>query len=170
MVAVTRLWRAGHAAQRGQGLIEFALVLPVIMLLVMGAIDLGRGVFAYNALANAARHGARVAAVNQLNPPNSNTMCSEDMPIEDLAEPHWSAKACTAASAFSLGVTPGAVSVTYSSPSDEIIDCSGTLHVGCDATVTVSAVWQPITPVISSLVGPITLRATSQQPLERIFP
>ena len=57
------------AGSSGQGLMEFALVLPLIVFIVTGAVDMGRAVFAYNTLANAARHGARVAAVNQLEPP-----------------------------------------------------------------------------------------------------
>src|ERR671912_110155 len=42
---------------RGQALVEFALVLPLFLL--------GRAVFAYNTLTNAAREGARLAIVNQ---------------------------------------------------------------------------------------------------------
>ena len=155
----------------GQGLMEFALVLPLIMFLVTGAVDMGRAVFAYNALANAARHGARVAAVNQLAPADTVTSCNEDMPIEDVTVPHWSAKACTASSALMLGVTPGDVTVTYSDPPDDsLLDCSTVLHPNCIVDVSVSATWHPITPVISSLIGSIQLSASSEIPLERVFP
>jgi Flp pilus assembly protein TadG len=156
---------------RGQGLMEFALVLPLIVFMVTGAVDMGRAVFAYNALASAARHGARVAAVNQLAPPDTVTSCNEDMPIEDVTVPHWSAKACTAASAFTLGVTPADVTLTYSDPPDDpLLDCSTVLHPNCLVTVDVTAVWHPITPVISSMVGSINLSASSEIPLERVFP
>ena len=47
----------------GQTLAEFALVLPMLLLLVMGVFDLGRGIFFYSAVHNAAREGARYAAV-----------------------------------------------------------------------------------------------------------
>jgi hypothetical protein len=47
---------------RGQGLVEFALVLPVFLLLMFGLIDGGRYVFMNNALSQAAREGARVGA------------------------------------------------------------------------------------------------------------
>lgn len=150
---------------------EFALALPVIVLLITGAVDMGRAVFAYNTLANAARHGARVAAVNQLDPPATVTACNEDMPIEDITEPHWSARACTAWSSLTMNVRPSDVTVEYSDPPDDaLLDCSGALHPNCIVTVSVSATWRPITPVISSLVGPISLSATSSMPLERVFP
>ena len=54
--------------QRGQGLTEFALVIPIFLLLVVALFDLGRAVFAYNTLTNAAREGARIAIVNQYTP------------------------------------------------------------------------------------------------------
>ena len=47
----------------GQTLAEFALVLPMLLLLVMGVFDLGRGIYFYSAITNAAREGARYAAV-----------------------------------------------------------------------------------------------------------
>ena len=47
--------------QRSQALIEFALISPVLLLLVFGIIDIGRAVFYYDTLAHAAREGAREA-------------------------------------------------------------------------------------------------------------
>lgn len=48
-------------AQQSQALIEFALVSPVLLLLIFGIIDLGRAVFYYDTLNHAAREGARAA-------------------------------------------------------------------------------------------------------------
>ncbi len=45
---------------RGQSLVEFALILPIFVLIVVGIFDLGRAFFAYIAIANAAREGVRV--------------------------------------------------------------------------------------------------------------
>ena len=50
---------------RGQALVEFALILPVLLLLIFGVVDAGRLIFTYNTVSNAARDGARVAIVNQ---------------------------------------------------------------------------------------------------------
>ena len=44
---------------KGQGLVEFALLLPILVLIIFGVLDLGRAFFAQVALANAARVGAR---------------------------------------------------------------------------------------------------------------
>ena len=43
---------------RGQSIVEFALVFPIMMLLLAGAIDLGRAFYAYIAVENAAKEGA----------------------------------------------------------------------------------------------------------------
>ena len=48
--------------QRSQALIEFALISPVLLLLLFGIVDLGRAIFYYDTLNHAAREGARVAA------------------------------------------------------------------------------------------------------------
>ena len=49
------------AGQRSQALIEFALVSPVLLLLLFGVIDLGRAIFYYDTINHAAREGARTA-------------------------------------------------------------------------------------------------------------
>lgn len=51
---------------KGQSLAEFALVLPLILLLVFGFLDLGRAIYYYSAISNAAREGARYASVRPL--------------------------------------------------------------------------------------------------------
>lgn len=52
--------------EKGQNLVEFALILPFFLLLVLGMVEFGRGWMTRNILTGAARDGARVAAV-QLN-------------------------------------------------------------------------------------------------------
>lgn len=46
--------------QQGQSMIEFALVLPLMVLIVVGIFELGRAFFAFIAISNAAREGVRV--------------------------------------------------------------------------------------------------------------
>ncbi len=50
---------SSDSRQRGQDLVEFALVLPLLLLIVVGVMDLGRAFFAAIAVANVAREGAR---------------------------------------------------------------------------------------------------------------
>ncbi len=66
MARFTRLTvRRGQsdAGSRGQALVEFALVLPLFLLIVFGTIDVGRFVYAHSTLSQAAREGARLGAV-----------------------------------------------------------------------------------------------------------
>jgi hypothetical protein len=47
----------------GQSLVEFALVFPLFLLLVMGLFDIGRAVLYYSTLNTAVREGSRLAVV-----------------------------------------------------------------------------------------------------------
>lgn len=49
--------------RRGQAIVEFALVLPIFLLLLFGAIEFGRAFFVLHLMANAAREGAREASL-----------------------------------------------------------------------------------------------------------
>src|SRR5258708_8901153 len=53
--------RSWFKSQKSQGLTEFALIAPVILLLTFGIIDFGRGLYFYITLQQAANEGARVA-------------------------------------------------------------------------------------------------------------
>jgi Flp pilus assembly protein TadG len=50
-------------SEAGQELAEAALTIPILIVLLLGILDLGRGVYAYSVVANAAREGARAAVV-----------------------------------------------------------------------------------------------------------
>lgn len=55
--------RSSSKKSAGQALVEFAFVLPVFLVIFFGTIDGGRLVYTLNQLSQAAREGARVAAV-----------------------------------------------------------------------------------------------------------
>src|SRR5437588_9768623 len=73
--------------ERAQSLVEFSLLLPLMLLIITGLIDVGRAVWEENTLAYAAREGTRYAIVHgsagipkvgpihpsQLNPTGYNT-------------------------------------------------------------------------------------------------
>ncbi len=61
MTAVLRRLRSG----RSQSMVEFALIAPVLLLVVFGLIDLGRLIYTYVTLSQAANEGARVAVQGQ---------------------------------------------------------------------------------------------------------
>lgn len=54
--------------ERGQELVEYALILPIMMLILMSILDLGRAVYYYSALHNSAREGARYGVINPEDP------------------------------------------------------------------------------------------------------
>ena len=49
--------------RRGQALVEFALILPILMILLMGIIEFGRAWNVKQVLTDASREGARLAVV-----------------------------------------------------------------------------------------------------------
>jgi Flp pilus assembly protein TadG len=156
-----------HRWERGQALAEFALVFPFIVLVVISGIEIGRAVNDYNTIVNAARQGARVAAVNQI---STHTECNESRPVEDPLNAHWSIWGCVMAAAPALSIQSSDVSVTYTAPSGTTLDCTGTLHIGCIAAVTVVYHYAPATPLAGTVIHSITMSATSQMPIERVFP
>ncbi len=139
---------AAREHQLGGGLVEFALVLPLLVLVMLGLFDGGRAIIFYSELSNASRAGARVAMVNQSN----DASCSG-------SEPTF--KCAAAAQTSGTGLTASDIGdLTI-----EGDDCA--LINACSVTVKVEYTYEPITPVIGDLIGPIDLVAESTMPIER---
>ncbi len=49
----------------GQSMIEFALIFPILIFLLLGFLDIGRAIFYYSSLTNAVREATRFAIVNR---------------------------------------------------------------------------------------------------------
>lgn len=151
---------------RGQALTEFALIIPIFILLIVAAIDIGRGVFAYNSITNGAREGARLAIVNQ-----SVTLIRDRVRIETFIAdaPTATASNCPAGTGTSICVrfykpTPNADPTANA-------QCT-TPTVGCVAVVTLKSVYQPITPIIKNILFPsgVTFTSSSAQVVEFTCP
>lgn len=125
---------------RGQSLVEFALILPVLLILLLGVVDFGRAVAAYNSVSNAARTAARLAIVDQ-NPDR----------VREAAED-------------AAGLAP--ITVDFDPNANADAPCVVTV---CRIWVKVSYQYVPATPVFSNLVGTITVSATSELPIERLY-
>lgn len=54
---------------RGQSLLEFSLIMPILMVLIFGIVDFGMALRSYISVSSATREGARFASVG--NPPGS---------------------------------------------------------------------------------------------------
>ena len=138
----------GWAGARGQSLVEFALVLPVFLLCMFGIIDLGRVIWANNALANAAREGARFAIVHGGSP---LTACPVGPPASTAVVP------------------PASSSCPHPSPSKQAIRNVALRHAvagGSDTTVTVcygeSCAGDVDAPDATNARGsPVSVRVTS---------
>lgn len=57
-------WRLLRPSKEGQELLEYAIVVPILLLLSIGIIELGIVVLSYDTIANAAREGARYGIVH----------------------------------------------------------------------------------------------------------
>src|SRR5262245_36628295 len=62
-MAPLNLFRGRRESERGAELIEFALVLPLLLLLVLGIVDFGFMFQRLEVVTNAAREGARIAVL-----------------------------------------------------------------------------------------------------------
>jgi Flp pilus assembly protein TadG len=139
----------------GQSLVEFALVLPIFLLVVVALVDLGRGVFAYNSITNGAREAARLAIVNQ-DPALVLARGVGQVAIAETASP--------------------SVSVTYRVPTPNVDPRTNPactpINVGCIAVVTFETTFRPVTPLISSFLFPagVKLTAVSTMPVEFLCP
>jgi Flp pilus assembly protein TadG len=65
---VGRLIHKKGTGERGQSLVEFALILPLFLLLMFAIVDFGMGFYSWITVTNAAREGARIGAVGADSP------------------------------------------------------------------------------------------------------
>lgn len=65
------MWRTFLRGRCAGPIVEFALVVPMLLMIVMGVVDFGRAYFIRNSLVSAARDGARLASVQSVDPCSS---------------------------------------------------------------------------------------------------
>jgi len=147
--------RRSRHRRSGQALVEFAFIAPILLLLIFGIVDFGRGIYALNAVSNAARMGVRTAVINQV-PSDVKTRA--------------------AGQATALGIDPTSSCLTSAGVCLSIEDSTGAWCAtligpdlrSCVAKVTVKYTFTAITPVIGTILGPIPLTSTSVQALENL--
>jgi hypothetical protein len=143
----------------GQALVEFALILPVFLLLAVGIFDLGRAVFQVNTLAYASREGTRYAIVHG----DSS---------EDPVGPSNTAPVADVVREAAIGVTGVVVSVNWPdldgyNPGPPVIPGVPCTKRNCRVSVDVTA---PFEPAISQWFGldlRLNLRAGSMLVIQR---
>jgi Flp pilus assembly protein TadG len=62
--AYARRRRSYSRSERGQSMVEMALMMTILLVILSGVLDLGRGFFSFIAIQNAAAEGALYAAIN----------------------------------------------------------------------------------------------------------
>jgi Flp pilus assembly protein TadG len=138
-------------------LVEFSLSIIVFLVMIMGIFDLGRAIFAYNGVSEAARDIARRTAVY----PYDATFEDND----DLG----SSSQVQATIDTQMHLVPGMVRPEIGSPDFVCVDIDGALSTNSKCSigdykdyvrVTVSATYEPITPLVG-VFGPITITASS---------
>jgi Flp pilus assembly protein TadG len=145
----------GDKSKAGQGMVEFALTLPLLMLLMLGIIEFGRPLFTYSAVTTAAREAARYgSAAGGLDTTINNYQDCDGI------------RAAAARIGGLAGVENSAagVSIAYDSgPGGPAISggcpVGGTgpePHLGDRIIVTVTTTYQPIVPLVN-LPGDITM-------------
>lgn len=98
--------------EHGQSLVEFALVIPLLLVILLGVADLGRAFYYTSAIANAARVGAAYAAANGPGTPAASVVakaCNETGFVAYSATP--TCPGFDATTAFGAGRVT--VTVTY---------------------------------------------------------
>jgi len=145
-----------HRPHRGQALAETAILLPVLLILLLGAIDFGRAFFGWANLHQAARNGANYASINATMTSTEQAryvaLVESDL-FPDLAERRN--PACTPQD-------------PVPSPSYRRPDGTPTTTpvLGDFATLTLYCDFSPLTPLMDLIVGdPLRMTATATFPI-----
>lgn len=149
---IARLRARRASARRGQTLVEFAMVLPVLMILLVGTLDLGRVVLANDTVGAAAREATRYAIVHGANAvdkcpagppaPDSYVPTAPTADCPHLAPSKEAIREVATRWAMSAGA-PVVVEVCYG------LNCSG----NTDASGATNARGTPVTVTVRSTVN-----------------
>ncbi len=157
MNRMIRVYKEKRRRNRGQGMVELALTLPIFLMLVYGIFEVGRAIFMYSAVLNASRDAARYAAATGKSASGAEYYrdCSG---IKSHA---------SKVSAFVDLSATNAVIIRYDRPGDASPDLglcplsSGEkLIVGDRVIVTIQATFNPIVPLLNFANIPITATTT----------
>lgn len=148
--------RAGRSRERGQALLEFALILPIFVVAILGLIDVGRAIWANNAVANAAREAARYAAVHGGSATNT---CPVGPPVPDVTKVPAASATCPYPSPSKEGVRETARQFLIAGGSDVVITvCYGSACSGDTDSTTPE-------PATNKRGTPVTVRVASTVPM-----
>lgn len=131
--------------RRGQAMVEFALIVPIFVLLLVGLFDAGRAVYAFNTVNNAAREAGRVAIVDQT---------LTHVQAEGVAQ------------GSGLGLEASDISIMYRNPADTGSCPNSPPAIGCLAVITVTYDYTAAFPVVGQLLGVSAVSGRTTFPIE----
>lgn len=126
--------RAAASSSEGVALVEFALVVPVLILLLVGILDTGRAINAYVTISNASREGAHYAALNPTAAPSA-VRSSAVLPHAQQLD----AGSVSVAITYGGGVTSAGCPVVSTTPPPATSPLPTTIPVRVDVTYPWSA-------------------------------
>lgn len=149
--------RRGRRASRGQSLVEFALALPVLLLIVLVTLDFGRALYGWIIVQNSARIAANFAGANAdgwRGSGDPDVVAEYEVQIErDLNTANCQAASTPPSPVF----TDGPDTAVGGGYPDTDYD------VGDTVVVDLTCTFRPITPIIGDIVGKnVTLGARSE--------
>lgn len=124
---------------RAQSMLEFALVTPMLFLLILGIIELGYILFVYTEVQNAAREGARTGAVIPCRTSDTAIITATRAKLPVLVDPN--------------DITP-LIEPPVSAPDEE-------RDFGKPITVTVTYSFAPLDPLTERFIPQITINAVA---------
>jgi Flp pilus assembly protein TadG len=91
-----------HGNERGASVVEAAVVTPLLLFILLGAIDLGRAYFTYLTIIDAAREGARYGAAHYEDPTRVADTCNAAL-AEAQGQPLPVTPTCTLETTWAKG-------------------------------------------------------------------
>jgi len=148
-----RAWRFGN--QRGTSTLEFIVVLPTLLIIFLGGLELSRAWLAVNIATNAAREGARVGVVTPALGSNPNAPIFDDSAalarIDDIL------KAANLYPAASRGVT----CTPPATPPPGLSGCIPDSQVTASVTLNFVTVVPLFLPVLGTPSDPLVMTETT---------
>lgn len=145
------------ARHKGQSLVELALILPILTLLMVGAVDLARVFYVKVTVANSSRVAAEYAARYTV----KLAMYAQCPPGGTAAQRETCAKNKATAATKAMAVQEAAnLALTTSDVSVNFDNANLAWEPGGRYTVTVRAPFYPITPLAADILGANPLMVT----------
>ncbi|MGH7748202.1 MAG: TadE/TadG family type IV pilus assembly protein [Candidatus Dormibacteria bacterium] len=185
--------RPSHRRARGQGLVEFAVVAPILIALVFGVFDFGRAMSANVTVTNSSREGARYLIANVVSSGlSSYNSCQASSGATSPSSSSGEGAAWRQLKAASLDLSQLSMNVYfYRSTNDPANDGSSnhsaanlsvSCPVGSTGTPTITGsytpasddwvvfvttyLYHPTTPFISQLIGTVTVTQATTMVIE----